>query len=58
MLSAMMHELEVLSGIIRTNGAKAYVEQEPFIVSGTVTENIILGSEFNQELFDNTIKVC
>ena len=34
------------------------MEQEPFIISGTVKENIILGNEFDQERFDEVIELC
>ena len=58
MLSGIMHELQVVKGKVRTNGKKAYVEQEPFIVSGTVLENILLGSKFDEKLMSETIEVC
>lgn len=58
MLAGIMHELEVISGDVRTNGSKAYVEQEPFIVSGSVRENILLGSDYDEKLFLTTIDVC
>jgi ABC-type transport system involved in cytochrome bd biosynthesis fused ATPase/permease subunit len=56
LLAGVMHELQVLSGSVRTNGKMAYVEQEPFIVSGTVKENILLGSEYDEKLFKQTIE--
>eukprot|EP00345_Euplotes_harpa_P017684 CAMPEP_0168345434 /NCGR_PEP_ID=MMETSP0213-20121227/17555_1 /TAXON_ID=151035 /ORGANISM="Euplotes harpa, Strain FSP1.4" /LENGTH=171 /DNA_ID=CAMNT_0008353657 /DNA_START=42 /DNA_END=553 /DNA_ORIENTATION=- len=58
MLAAMMHELEVVEGSVRTNGAKAYVEQEPFIVSGTVKANILFGADYDDDLFDRAIEAC
>ena len=57
-LASIMHELEVIEGEVKTNGNKAYVEQEPFIISGTVKENILFGNDFDQELFKQTIRVC
>lgn len=58
LITGIMHELEIISGVIRTNGTKAYVEQEPFIVSGTIKENILLGSEYIEDLFNQTVEVC
>lgn len=58
LLAGIMHELEVLGGSVKTNGTKAYVEQEPFIVSGSVRENILLGSDYDEKLFEQTIDVC
>jgi len=33
-------------------GKIAYVEQEPFIISGNIEENITFGLEFNEEWFN------
>lgn len=57
LLTGMMHELETLGGSVRSRGTVAYVEQEPFIVSGTVKENILLGSEYDDERFWKTIEI-
>ena len=57
MLAAIMNELDIVEGTIKTQGTKAYVEQEPFIISGTVKENIIFGSEYDDELFKKTVEV-
>ena len=53
-----MHELKIVNGTVKTNGSKAYVEQEPFIMSGTVMENILVGLEYDEEKFKNVIEVC
>ena len=58
LLTGIMQELEVVEGNIFTKGSKAYVEQEPFIISGTVKENIIFGSDFNEKLFNEVVEVC
>jgi ATP-binding cassette subfamily C (CFTR/MRP) protein 1 len=57
MLAAIMNELEKLSGSIYTSGRKAYVGQEPFIVSGTVRENVLMGSRYDEKLFNEAINV-
>jgi ATP-binding cassette, subfamily C (CFTR/MRP), member 4 len=58
LLTGMMNELETLGGSVKSRGTIAYVEQEPFIVSGTVKENILLGSEYDEEIFWKTIDIC
>lgn len=58
MLHALMHELKITEGSIRTNGTRAYVEQEPFIMSGTLKENILVGGEFDPKRFDEVTKAC
>ena len=42
-LHAIMEENTVSNGKYKVNGSIAYVEQEPFIFSATVRENIMLG---------------
>lgn len=58
LLAGIMHELKVKEGKVRTNGTKAYVEQEPFVISGTLKENILIGAEFDQKKFDKVVEVC
>ena len=53
----IMHELKTLEGVIRTNGRKAFVEQEPFVMSGTIKENILVGAEFDKDKFDKVVEV-
>ena len=56
LLMGMMHELKTIEGKVRSNGTKAYVEQEPFVMSGTVKDNILVGSEFDKEKFDRVVE--
>lgn len=58
LLAGLMHELKVPNGKVRTRGTKAYVEQEPFVMSGTVKENILFGRDFNQARFDEVVEAC
>ena len=53
-----MHELKVIEGRVRTNGSKAYVEQEPFVMSGSLKENILLGSEYDEAKFKKVVEAC
>lgn len=36
----------------------AYVEQEPYIFSGTVRDNIMFGKEMDEEFYQKTLKLC
>jgi ATP-binding cassette subfamily C (CFTR/MRP) protein 4 len=58
MLHSLMHELKITEGSIKTNGTRAYVEQEPFIMSGTLKDNILVGSEFDAQKFEDVCKAC
>ena len=43
---------------MKTRGRIAYVEQEPFIMSASVKDNITFGLPFDESKFINTIEVC
>lgn len=43
LLSAILQEVPYYSGELKVQGSIAYVEQEPYIVSGTVRHNILFG---------------
>jgi ATP-binding cassette, subfamily C (CFTR/MRP), member 4 len=58
LLAGIMHELHVLGGRVRTNGRKAYVEQEPFVMSGTVKENILVGEGYDENRFKEVVEAC
>lgn len=40
------------------NGSVAYVAQQPWIRNASLRDNILFGSPFDQERYNNTIKVC
>jgi ABC-type multidrug transport system fused ATPase/permease subunit len=43
---------------VQVNGNIAYVEQEPFIISGTLKDNILFGNEYDKKKFDRAIEAC
>lgn len=50
LLATIMRECELKKGELAINGTIAYVEQEPFILSDTLKENITLGKEVDDIL--------
>jgi ABC-type transport system involved in cytochrome bd biosynthesis fused ATPase/permease subunit len=50
-LHAVMGELKKTSGSTDINGKIAYVEQEPFIYSASVIDNIIFGNTYDSDKF-------
>lgn len=56
LLYSIMQEMETLKGKVFVNGSISYVEQEPFIFSDTVKENITFGKPYDQKRFDDAIK--
>jgi ABC-type bacteriocin/lantibiotic exporter with double-glycine peptidase domain len=57
LLYSLMHETSLTSGTHSQNGTLAYVEQEPFIFSASVKDNIIFGLPFDEERFNYAIEV-
>lgn len=57
LLHSIMRENFHLGGELEVNGTMAYVEQEPFIYSATITENIIMGRPYDRKRLEYAIKV-
>ena len=72
LLQAIVGELPVLSGSIsrrtkekntkmqqiRGTSALSYASQDPWIMNGTIRENVTMGLEFEQEWYDEVIDAC
>ena len=54
-LRIILQEIDILEGKILTEGKIAYIEQEPWIISSTILENILLGRRFDKEKLDQVI---
>ena len=58
LLHSLMDETVMLSGDKLVKGKIAYVEQEPFIFSSTIENNICFGLKYNEERFNYAVKVA
>jgi ATP-binding cassette subfamily C (CFTR/MRP) protein 4 len=59
MLSACVQELPVASGSITRNyHTLSYACQDPWIMDGTVKENILMGFDFNESWYDQVVQAC
>lgn len=58
LLYGIMGEINQVDGLIDYKGNLAYVEQEPWILSTTVKDNIVMNNLFDQEFYDTTIQCC
>lgn len=58
LLQTVMNETVLLKGSLDVKGSIAYVEQEPFIISGTVKENICFGNEYDKANMDRAIRLA
>ncbi|XP_039259170.2 ATP-binding cassette sub-family C member 4-like isoform X4 [Styela clava] len=58
LLSALTGELSALDGTKKIKGKISYVDQLPWIFSGTIRENILFGSEYDSKWYTQVITAC
>ena len=58
LLYSIMEETQRSEGTALINGKVAYVEQEPFIFSGSIRDNITFGLPFDEAKFKAVITAC
>ncbi|KAL6508932.1 Canalicular multispecific organic anion transporter 2 [Orobanche hederae] len=57
-LSCILGEMPKMSGVVRISGTKAYVDQSPWIQSGTIEENILFGKEMDRQWYNRVLEAC
>ncbi|KAJ3222201.1 hypothetical protein HDU81_010070 [Chytriomyces hyalinus] len=57
LLNAILGQLETVKGKISINGSVSYCPQQPWIRTGTVQENILFGTPYNDTKLKQTISV-
>lgn len=59
LIQMLAGELPLSAGSLqKRNGSLAYAPQDPWIMDGTIRENILLGREFKLELYSAVVKAC
>ena len=58
LLKSILGGLFYEGGSISKNGRVAYIPQESFLINGLLRDNILFGSEYNEEHYKNIIKSC
>jgi ABC-type transport system involved in cytochrome bd biosynthesis fused ATPase/permease subunit len=58
LLQAILNEMHVVEGTVATTGRNAIVQQDPFILRGSVRENILFGKALDEDLLRKVIEVC
>ncbi|CDZ96790.1 Multidrug resistance-associated protein/mitoxantrone resistance protein, ABC superfamily [Phaffia rhodozyma] len=58
LIQALLGEMKMVSGTAYLGGSSAYFPQTPWIMNATLKENILFGSEMDDERFTATIKAC
>lgn len=57
-LMSILGELPLTSGQLTTEGLISYAAQESWIFAGTVRENVLFGKRFDQERYNQVLRVC
>ena len=58
LLYSLLNELPSYQGNITLIGSIAFIEQTPFVFSGTIKENILFGLIYNHEKYNEVISSC
>jgi ABC-type multidrug transport system fused ATPase/permease subunit len=58
LVQSMLGDLNRINGSVAIHGDVAYVAQIPWIMNGTVKENILFGHKFDPVFYEKTIKAC
>ncbi|XP_049281512.1 multidrug resistance-associated protein 1-like isoform X1 [Anopheles funestus] len=58
LISALLGEMEKISGQVNTDGSIAYVPQQAWIQNATLRDNILFGKPFDQAKYDKVIDCC
>ncbi|GAA6005323.1 hypothetical protein JCM10207_002938 [Rhodosporidiobolus poonsookiae] len=58
LLSAVLGEMNKVDGQVTVRGTVAYTAQQPWIMGGTIRENITFGFRFEQEFYDLVLEAC
>ncbi len=58
LLSALLGEMEKLTGEVNVDGRIAYVPQQAWIQNATLQDNILFGRPMNEEFYNKVIHAC
>lgn len=57
-IQAILGDLYKLDGEVKVHGSIAYASQVPWIINGTVRENILFGHKYDPEFYQHVLKAC
>nr|XP_034174731.1 multidrug resistance-associated protein 1 isoform X3 [Osmia lignaria] len=58
LISALLGEMEKISGRVNTKGSIAYVSQQAWIQNASLQNNVLFGKPLNKNLYDRVIEAC
>uniref|UniRef100_A0A8D2DC37 ATP binding cassette subfamily C member 11 n=1 Tax=Sciurus vulgaris TaxID=55149 RepID=A0A8D2DC37_SCIVU len=58
LLSAVLGEMHLLEGTVGVCGSLAYVPQQPWIIGGSIRENILMGGQYDKARYLQVLHCC
>ena len=58
LIQSILGDLFRVKGFATIHGSVAYVSQIPWIMNGTVKENILFGHKYDPSFYEKTVKAC
>ncbi|RAL41406.1 hypothetical protein DM860_010200 [Cuscuta australis] len=58
LLNMILGEMKLINGAIHVNGSIAYVPQVPWILSGTIRDNILFGRSYDAMRYSEVLRAC
>ncbi|XP_073147479.1 ABC transporter C family member 13 isoform X2 [Henckelia pumila] len=58
LLNMILREARLVNGSVHLSGTKAYVPQVPWMMSGTIRENILLGKDYDGKRYLEILRAC
>ncbi|XP_043293739.1 ATP-binding cassette sub-family C member 11 isoform X3 [Cervus canadensis] len=58
LLSAILGQMHLLEGSVGVHGSLAYVPQQAWIIEGSVRENILMGSQYDEAWYLQVLHCC
>ncbi|CAA0827331.1 multidrug resistance-associated protein 11 [Striga hermonthica] len=58
LLNMLLGETRLINGSTHLNGSKAYVPQVPWIMSGTIRDNVLFGKDYDQKRYSDVLLAC
>ena len=58
LLMALLGELPTVSGVNALSGRVGFTAQQPWILSGSLRDNILFGSDYEPSRYQQVIQIC
>lgn len=58
LLNTILGEMNLTKGFIQSSGSVSYVPQIPWILSGTIRDNVIFGKDYDLRRYSDVLEAC